>query len=176
MSRVTAPPSPYSGSAAATAGTVSSAAPRPLPGAALPTQLAVGGKSVAIAPIGAHDHQLDLPDAPDVVGWWSSGALPAQQAGSVLIAGHLDSARWGIGALSLLTTLQIGSVITIKDSEGHIWPYRMVARRDYPKNALPADVFSTSGSPRLVLLTCGGRFDRATQQYDQNLVVYASPV
>jgi hypothetical protein len=131
---------------------------------------------VAIAPVGAHRQELDLPDAPDVVGWWSSGAVPAQQAGSVLIAGHIDSARWGIGVLSLLTTLQPGSVIVIKDTDDRSWSYRMVARRAYPKNALPADLFSTNGSPRLILLTCGGRFDRVRQQYDENLVVYASPV
>jgi hypothetical protein len=177
LSGVVAAPSPSSGpTVSASNGSIGSATPVPLPGAALPTQLAIAGRSVAIAPVGAHGQELDLPDAPDMVGWWSSGAVPAQQAGSVLIAGHIDSARWGIGILSLLTTLQPGSVIAIKDTDDRTWSYRMIARRAYAKNALPADLFTTNGSARLVLLTCGGRFDRIRQQYDRNLVVYASPV
>jgi len=32
------------------------------------------------------------------------------------------------------------------------------------------------GAPRLVLITCGGRFDPVARSYEDNIVVYAEPV
>ena len=51
--------------------------------------------------------------------------------------------------------------------------YRVTARRELGKAALPADLFATDGPPRLVLVTCGGRFDRTTRHYTDNVIVYA---
>jgi hypothetical protein len=36
-------------------------------------------------------------------------------------------------------------------------------------------LFAIDGQPQLVLITCGGDFDNATAQYDQNVVVIAAP-
>ena len=45
------------------------------------------------------------------------------------------------------------------------------------KADLPLDeVFQRSGPPRLVLITCGGPFDRTTGSYQENIVVTAVPV
>ena len=37
-------------------------------------------------------------------------------------------------------------------------------------------VFSKEGEPTLVLITCGGSFNRGLNSYDDNVVVYADPV
>jgi hypothetical protein len=42
--------------------------------------------------------------------------------------------------------------------------------------ALPPEVFAVGGPPRLVLITCGGAFDRRTRNYADNVVVVAEPV
>jgi hypothetical protein len=48
--------------------------------------------------------------------------------------------------------------------------------RTYPKETgLPASAFARDGAPRLVLITCGGPFDAATGNYEDNVVVYATP-
>ena len=39
----------------------------------------------------------------------------------------------------------------------------------------PTEVFSRTGRARLVLITCGGSFDSATGNYEDNIVAYAEP-
>ena len=92
------------------------------------------------------------------------------------MAGHVDSARWGLGALFRLRDARSGDEVTLVDARGSSTRYTVVARRSYPKTALPtAQVFALDTGPRLVLITCGGRFDHDTRHYDDNIVVYAIP-
>jgi hypothetical protein len=51
----------------------------------------------------------------------------------------------------------------------------VAAVRTYAKGDLPADVFDQAGAPRLVLISCGGPFDRARRSYRDNVVVYGVP-
>jgi hypothetical protein len=44
------------------------------------------------------------------------------------------------------------------------------------KRALPTGIWTREGSARLVLVTCGGPFDRATGRYRDTIVVTAVPV
>ncbi len=47
----------------------------------------------------------------------------------------------------------------------------------FDKDALPAaELFSTGGSERLVLVTCGGTYDRDGQGWDSNVVAVLDPV
>jgi len=49
-------------------------------------------------------------------------------------------------------------------------------RQGIAKPELPvAGLFTRTGPPALVLVTCGGNFDRATHSYSANVVVYAVP-
>jgi hypothetical protein len=41
---------------------------------------------------------------------------------------------------------------------------------------LPPELFAPTGSPRLVLITCGGGFDQASLSYLNNVVVFADLV
>lgn len=117
---------------------------------------------------------LGVPDDPQVLGWWSSGAWPGAEEGTVVIDGHVDSARLGAGALFALEMLTPGDVIMLHGN-GHSRRYLVVARHIYRKSALPPETFATSGRPRLVVITCGGPFDRRTRHYRDNVVVYAVP-
>ena len=53
--------------------------------------------------------------------------------------------------------------------------YTVAAVRAYAKADLPAEVFDRAGAPRLVLISCGGPFDRARRSYRDNIVVYGVP-
>jgi hypothetical protein len=47
----------------------------------------------------------------------------------------------------------------------------------YAKPAsIPADAFSRTGPPRLVLITCGGPFDPRTGNNEDNIVGHAQPL
>ena len=145
---------------------------------AAPRALLIGaaGLRAPVVPSGDRgDGQLALPEDPGTVGWWVGSAPAGDRRGSTVLAGHVDSARAGLGALAVLRTLPVGARIVLVDTFGTRHPYRMAARRSYPKTALPPDVLHGRDGPRLVLVTCGGPFDPARHSYRDNLVVYAVP-
>jgi Sortase domain len=128
-----------------------------------------------VVPIGVHaDGTLALPDSPRTVGWWIGSAPAGDPRDGTLVAGHVDTAREGLGALAALHALQPGASIVLTDAFGVRHRYAMTARRTYPKYALPQTVFRVDGHPGLTLVTCGGPFDARTRQYRDNIVVYAA--
>jgi hypothetical protein len=108
--------------------------------------------------------------------WWSDGAAPGAKTGTVLIAGHVDSAALGPGAFYRLKEARVGDRITVTSRSGARRTYRVVSIRTMPKAQLPADVYSTRGPHRLALVTCGGPFNEARGHYRDNVVVIAVPV
>jgi sortase (surface protein transpeptidase) len=101
---------------------------------------------------------------------------PGATSGSILIAGHVDSARVGRGALFSLPKARPGQRVQVTSADGSVHAYRVVSVHIYPKRALPTSVYALDGAPRLVLVTCGGPFDEATGHYLENIVVTAVPV
>lgn len=130
-----------------------------------------------VVPIGVlPGGELQLPDDPDVTGWWAGGRGLGSPAGSIVIAGHVDSATSGLGLLAVLHEVDAGDTVTVHDVRGHPHRFRVTARRSHPKSRLPPDLFTSSGPPRLVLVTCGGAFDERSRRYEDNVVVLAQPV
>jgi sortase (surface protein transpeptidase) len=120
------------------------------------------------------DRALGVPDDPDVVGWWRDGSAPGGPVGSVVLDGHVDTYDKGPGALFRLAALRPGDAVQLVLPDGTA-DYRIAAVRSYVKADLPADVFDRAGAPRLVLISCGGPFDRALRSYRDNIVVYGVP-
>ncbi|GAB3438375.1 hypothetical protein GCM10027517_10640 [Phycicoccus ginsengisoli] len=119
---------------------------------------------------------LGIPDDPRQVGWWSGGAAPGSPYGTTLLAGHVDSASKGLGSLVDLSRTPIGARVTVSGPGGASQAYRVVARRSYPKATLPVrELFRQDVPARLLLITCGGQFDRSTGHYERNVVVFAVP-
>lgn len=116
-----------------------------------------------------------IPEQVRTVGWWAPGVLPGGSAGSAVISGHVDSRTQGVGVLSVLPQLAEGEPVLVRDAGGRTAAFRVAARREYGKYDLPRAVFSREGTPQLVLITCGGRFDPAARSYESNIVVYAVP-
>ena len=118
---------------------------------------------------------LDVPKNIDRVGWWRDGAAPGARAGSILLAGHVDSARRGAGAFYALKSARRGDRIQVTTDDNRTRTYRVTGMRRVLKSALPASIYSVRGSPRLVLVTCGGPFNQATGHYRDNVIVTAEP-
>jgi hypothetical protein len=135
-------------------------------------RLAVEAVVVPMA-VGA-DRSLGVPDDPAVLGWWGDGAQPGGPDGSVVLDGHVDNARSGPGVLFHLQTLVPGDVVTVS-GQGRSARYVVAARRQYSKATLPGSVFDQQVAGRLVLITCGGSFDRRSRHYADNVVVFARP-
>jgi hypothetical protein len=141
-----------------------------------PAEVAVGRIGVE-APVDAvgvtPDGALNVPEDADRLGWWIGSALPGDRAGTVLVAGHVDTARDGKGALYRLENLPMGARVDVRAGDRTV-AYQVTARRSYPKSRLPKDLYRRDGAPRLALVTCGGAFRDGA--YDHNVVVYATPI
>jgi len=150
-------------------------APTP-PGVPITLALPSERVSAPVVPAGTRpDGELRLPRSPSVVGWWVRSAPAGDRRDTTLLAGHVDSAAEGVGALAALRKIDIGGQVLLTDTFGGVHSYRVVARRVYPKYALPDDVFTVTGRARVVLITCGGPFDEEAGRYRDNVVVYAVP-
>jgi hypothetical protein len=132
--------------------------------------------NAAIVPVGLdRGSGLVIPNDAQVIGWWSGGAAPGSPVGTVLMAGHVDSAQNGPGALFHLSDAPIGARLTIRGPHGQA-TYIVRARRRYLKETLPwGSVLAQGEAPRLVLVTCGGDFDYRTRHYTDNVIVFATP-
>ena len=144
---------------------------------AIPRHLALPSLQVdaPIVPVGLQPGgDLAVPDDPHVLGWWQREARPDSRQGTIVIDGHVDTAASGPGALFSLRQLRPGDPVILSTNHGS-WHYVIAALRSYPKVNLPAEVFASTGPPRLVIITCGGAFDHKTRQYTDNIVAYTLP-
>ncbi len=123
------------------------------------------------------DGALTIPDDPKVVGIWTGGAQPGDRSGAVVIAGHIDSARFGIGVLAGLKGVQPSAVVELSAGQNTV-RYRVVktALVHQQRLASDAELFDQGGPPRLVIITCGGPFDPVKHHYRDNFIVTARPV
>lgn len=146
------------------------------------------------APISSHgvaaDGQLQDPIGPSDVAWYDFSKLPgfggtpgggenAVFAAHVDRAGHLDYAGVdynGPGIFFWLDRLNAGDVIEVT-MRGKTLRYAVTWAREVPatdrdewEDLLASDVDEES----ITLVTCGGDFDRATQEYASRLVVRAT--
>lgn len=133
--------------------------------------------TVAAVGVDARTGDFDVPPSVDRVGWYRFGPGMEATAGSIVIAGHVDSAEQGKGAFFALGRLARGDRITLADGDGVDRVFAVVARERYEKTRIPLEkYFARSGRARLTLITCGGPFDSKTGHYRDNVVVTAAPV
>ena len=144
----------------------------------VPTQVVLpGGSHAPVLPASTVDGQLVVPERVQRVGWWDGGAEVGDPFGSVVLAGHVDSATDGIGYFARLLKVKAGEVVVLR-GDGHSASYRVSSVVSVPKNALATEsgAFDQTTDHRLVLITCTGAYDRARGGYEQNLVVSAEPM
>lgn len=121
---------------------------------------------------------LGVPRDPRVIGWWADGAKPGARSGTAILDGHVNYA--GVeGALAHLDRLRPGDAVIV-DGTAAGKPARqrflVTGTRTYAKHDLPSrEVFDQGGIGRLVLVTCGGVFDRSSGNYASNILTYALP-
>lgn len=134
------------------------------------------GVRAPIVPVGvqAGSRRVQVPSDVHVVGWYRFGPPPGG-GGSAVLLGHVDSWTQGPGVFFRLRELEPADVIRVTFANGSESPFRVVARRSYPKSSLPGKLFEREGPSILALVTCGGSFDRATRSYSDNVVVFAVP-
>ncbi|MGH1493039.1 MAG: class F sortase [Acidimicrobiales bacterium] len=153
-------------------------APAPVPQTARPTGLTIESLGVETAPVTGvgieANGDMEIPEA-DEVGWYRYGPTPGQQGSSVLAAHIAFDGRNGV--FVELDDIEIGATIEVSYEDGTTRRFTATDKQQYAKDELPREsVFGRSGESQLVLITCGGDFNRAVRSYEDNVVVYATPV
>jgi Sortase domain len=137
----------------------------------------VGVRMPVVATGVREDGQMELPEDPAEVGWYRFGASPGDQRGSVVLGGHVDSVRYGVGPLARLASVKAGDQILVTGADGERLRYRVTALERISKAALPTERLFDPDSPhRLVVITCGGRYLPDAGGYEDNIVVVARPL
>jgi sortase (surface protein transpeptidase) len=141
-------------------------------------QIARGDVSATIIETGVDDiGQAEVPEDVAQVGWYRFGNTPADAQGSVVLVGHRDGRVEGAGVFYDLGSLTVDDVIAVTDADGKVWEYAVVSREAIKRDALPTDeLFVRTGDPQLVLISCGGVYDRGSGGYRDNIVVTARPI
>lgn len=179
-----AEPAPTTMTTTAAPTTTASAAPATTSGAPAPVRAPPAGvklagmdapAAVALAPV-ARDGSLAVPDDVSKLGWWVGSSPMGADAGTTLIAGHVDSAEEGLGVFAQLRDLTEGDEVTVVDGLGTSYRFRVSGIQQVVKAELPAALFDTAGQRRLALVTCSGPFDSQVRSYRDNLIVWATPV
>jgi LPXTG-site transpeptidase (sortase) family protein len=153
------------------------AAPLPqVPDLPEPTSLDIGAldvRAAPVVPVGVKpEGGMEVPGVREV-GWYEFGSRPGDP-GSAVLAAHI--AYDGVdGVFRHLADLAPGDAITVSFADGAVRTFAVTELAQYDKSGLPADIWSREGPERLVLVTCGGEFDDATDSYEDNVVAYASP-
>jgi hypothetical protein len=134
--------------------------------------LAVSGAPVV--PVGVlPSGELEVPAASEV-GWYRYGPGPGEP-GAMVMAAHI--AYDGVdGVFADLAELAPGATVEVVLEDQRVVTYVVTELTSYAKTALPREeIFGPGGESRLVLISCGGRFDPMARSYDSNVVAYAQP-
>ena len=129
-----------------------------------------------VLPMGVDDAgAMELPEDTADAGWYRFGSAPGAP-GTTVIAAHVDSLVHGLGAFARLRDIPVGASVTVTTADGRARVYRVNRVERTPKTEVPLDLLFDRGGPeRLVLVTCGGEFNRSTGHYLDNVIVTALP-
>lgn len=113
---------------------------------------------------------IDVPSNTESAGWWQK----KRRSSPIVLAGHLDS-KTGPAIFFHVQDLRFGDQIFLSFNDGSNASYtvRQVERVD--KDKFPSQRVYNTGNREVRLVTCGGKFNKHTGHYEDNIVVYATP-
>ena len=145
------------------------------PWGVVPATLAIPklGVEADVAPVNYdQDGLMDVPPDPDMVAWFEYGpgmGVP----GNAIFAAHVD---WGgrPRVFYQLASLEPGDSVLIVDVQGRGFQYVVQSSHVYDAEGAPVEeIFAQTVDPIITLITCGGRYQAATREYLDRIVVVA---
>ncbi|RAG86427.1 class F sortase [Streptacidiphilus pinicola] len=136
------------------------------------TRLGVNAPLMAVAQ--AEDGTVATPpfSRPDAAGWYTGSVTPGQN-GTAVIVGHVDT-HTGPAVFYPLTSSRPGDLVAVQRTDRTTADFTVDRIQVIPRDQFDeSTVYANTGRAELRLITCGGTFDRATQEYSSNVVVYA---
>lgn len=170
---------PREGTRTATTTTVATTT-EPIPTrAAAPTTLRIPTLALTApfeAPLGLRDDgQVEVPEQFDTVGWYEPSPAPGA-LGPAVVLGHLDSYR-GPAVFYSLGQLTPGDEVFVDRADGSTVRFVVTHLERYRQDGFPTEkVYGDLDHAGLRLVTCSGNYDRATDRYSHNLIVFGKVV
>ncbi len=128
-----------------------------------------------LVPVGrASDGTVATPSfaQPHTAGWYSGSVTPGQQGTSVIV-GHVDTPT-GPAVFYPLAVARPGDTVVVTRADHSVADFTVDAIKVIPRDDFDeSQVYAATGRPEMRLITCGGTFDKVTQEYSSNVVVYA---
>ena len=130
------------------------------------------GVDASTVPLGLDGNELETPADPDVVGWFTGAHTPGAP-GRAVLAGHLTwNGRHTVFAR--LPDLVAGAVVEVEREDGTTAKFEITKVSTFAKDAFPtAEVYASTDEPTLVLITCGGEYNKSQNNYDSNVIAFA---
>ncbi|CAI9403390.1 class F sortase [Aestuariimicrobium sp. T2.26MG-19.2B] len=140
----------------------------------IPQRLTIGsiGVSSSLVSLGLDGGAMQTPDNPDLAGWFTGAHTPGGP-GTAVVAGHVTWNRRPT-VFYRLGEVKVGTQVSVSRADGTTATFTVRRIGTFPKNSFPAqEVYSADPTPRLILITCGGQYDRSQHTYDSNVIVWA---
>ncbi|MDQ3123206.1 MAG: class F sortase [bacterium] len=121
------------------------------------------------------DGAMEVPRSFTEAGWYRHSPTPGE-IGPAVIVGHVDSVD-GPAVFWRLSQLQPGQIVEIERTDKKIVKFKITDIKQYDQKQFPsADVYGNIDYAGLRLITCGGSFNKVSQRYSHNTVVYATMI
>jgi LPXTG-site transpeptidase (sortase) family protein len=112
----------------------------------------------------------------DGTGWYEYGVRPGED-GSAVIDGHVDRPGGSPAVFWYLKDLQNGDRVSIVDTNGKSFHFRVTRVASYPPTTAPVEeIFGKQGGNYLNLITCAGDWIASEHQTTLRLVVYTQMI
>ncbi len=112
----------------------------------------------------------------DTASWLTTSVTPGEQ-GTAVILGHVDSIRSGPSVFYNLGKLVPGNKVYVDRQDGRTAVFEVGAVEAFDRDNYPSqEVYGMAKYPALHLITCGGEWNAAEQEYSKNIVVFAALV
>lgn len=118
---------------------------------------------------------METPEPVDKAGWFTPSPPPGIP-GATVIAGHVT---WDQEPMVFfkLGDLEKGDRVEVMRKDGIKTVFEVTRIGSFPKDSFPTDaVYSQPDNSQLRLITCGGDYDKASNRYLSNVIVWAEIV
>ncbi|WP_019481842.1 class F sortase [Arthrobacter sp. TB 23] len=144
-----------------------------------PVSLDIAGTDIQVGVIDVgieEDNEMEIPESFYEAGWYRYGPAPGSAAGNAVLAAHIDIGT-EVMPFTQLKNVPVGTLITVGRENAEPVQYEVTGVRHEPKATLnTSEIFQRDGEHQLVIITCGGDWLVDKDDYQDNVVLTASPL
>lgn len=131
---------------------------------------------VKVIDVGIDDDEMEIPRSFYEAGWYRYGPAPGAPAGHAVLAAHIDIGTEEM-PFARLKDVPIGTIVTVGREDADPVRYRVSDVQNQRKASLDTEeLFRRDGDHELVIVTCGGSWLADSEDYEDNVILTATPL